>query len=161
MEHNIGQGGWVVITRDSVDVTILCTDGRTEHVRITYPIGLVELGMSCTGSSQFMTLTSYYYRRTDYNWVDGYRMLLNRSSISDILRMWSPLVQAFDNRTQITIPLHLEDMVDWPIEQLIKEIRDFEYIPPPPSTWRYILTGAVALMFTRDPQSEIWIMCQN
>ncbi len=146
MAHNIGQGGWVVITRDPVDFTILCTDGRTEHVRITYPIGLVELGMSCTGSSQHMTLTSYYYRRTDYNWVDGYRMLLNRSSISDILRVWSPLVQAFDNRTRITIPPHLEDMVDVPIEQLIKEIRDFEYVPPPPSPWRYILTGAVALM---------------
>ncbi len=123
--QNLGTGDWLVVTDSLLDFTVVCNNGKTSRQQIDYPMGLVELDISCTASHPHLTLTSHHVGQTEIPYRDMFKYLLEVAR-DNVTQVWDTFNRTFHGKS-VTIPPHLGNIVDMTMDNLINSIQKAEF----------------------------------
>ena len=141
-------GTWVVSATEPLSFAVVCQNShlRDSILKITPPLGIIQLPASCTGTNDYLSLPAYFYNETRYEISDLYERLKYLHDLSNIA-LCTPLVNNMSNFTEIDLPTHLKALKDIPMNNLIQELDTLNDITTDNSTsfpnWAFILIGLV------------------
>jgi hypothetical protein len=150
MAQYVSNGLWIVTTQFEIRFTITCYNatllGSTSQ-DITAPVGLIELGQSCSASSDYITLTPYYRGVSKYIATDEIKALFNGYDSSN-MQVWQPFLAAMPNYSGTALPSELKGMTEIPMNHLIEKLRNLEEVTmiDPWPFWVYMLIGGGILL---------------
>ena len=63
---------WFIATQNTLTFTVACPQKQKETLIVNLPIGVIKLNMSCTATSGYLTLLSYYHNESKSNIQDQF-----------------------------------------------------------------------------------------
>lgn len=108
-----------------IDFTTLCRSGKTaesSQIEIKPPVGVVNLGMSCSATSDYLMLQPYYKKESVFHIRHEMIANLQEFNISK-LKMWDSFKTELPEIKLSEIPETLKEINSIPMGNLIEELK--------------------------------------
>jgi hypothetical protein len=68
LANYISSGKWIISTRSRINLAVYCENGsrETQSLTIVPPVHVIQLQMSCSANSDYLTLPSYFQSENNY-----------------------------------------------------------------------------------------------
>lgn len=134
------EGEWVVASRHPIRFAIVCDDGKRYTTKTLAPLDVLPLPMSCSASSDHMTLSPFYHKESQYHVNDPLKPLLSLHNQTD-LSLWEPFRLSIPNLTKTEMPKKLKSIQSIPMFDFIETLRSLRTMKHESKwpTWLYIL----------------------
>ena len=119
-------GIWIVASQKELKFSVVCSN-YTKMVTANPPLDVIALGMACSGSNDYMTLTPYYHKESQHELSVTFQSLRYLKDNSH-LKLWHPFTDKLPNFTRIEIPAKLRAVDKIPMDHLIEHLHGLRHL---------------------------------
>ena len=119
-------GIWIVASQKELKFSVVCSN-YTKMVTANPPLDVITLGMACSGSNDYMTLTPYYHKESQHELSVTFQSLRYLKDNSH-LKLWRPFTDKLPNFTRIEIPAKLRAVDKIPMDHLIEHLHGLRHL---------------------------------